>query len=313
MNKELKIGLLALVAGVMLYSGFNFLKGTDFFSSTRTYYILYDNIEGLTISNPVIYNGLPVGRVSSIQILHQRNGLMLVGVSIRKDLSIYNNTKAVLGSSGLLGGKAIVLEFPKDKKGKLLEHGDTLIASKEIGMMAMVTEKAQPLLNKTDSIMHKVNILLGSLQGAGQKIDAILTDFRQIGATTKNLLQANQDNLNAMFANFAQLSKSLKETEKSLKPLLTKADTFVTKLNKLELQNTVQNANQSIKQLNLLIEKVNKGEGSAGALINDKTLYQNINQSTESLNKLMTDFRESPQRYVNISVFGKKNKEKDKK
>jgi phospholipid/cholesterol/gamma-HCH transport system substrate-binding protein len=228
-------------------------------------------------------------------------------------LKLYANTQAILGSNGLLGGKAITLLFPADKKAKILQNGDTLKPKKQQDMMAMITEKASPIITKTDSIMSKVDKLLGSLQGAGQKIDALLTDFQQITKSSKNMLQNNEVNIQTMLTNFAQLSQSLKETEKSLKPLLVKSDTLMNKMNKLELQATVQNATKAMQELNTMLAKINKGQGSVGALMNDEALYKNINASTQSLNKLMIDFRESPQRYVNISVFGKKNKEENAK
>src|SRR4051812_10002229 len=131
LTKEAKVGLLALVAGIMLYVGFNFLKGSNFFSPTNKYQVIYDNVEGLATSNQVTLNGVNVGRVSAIKLLTDKNNLILVTLEMSSDVVVGDSTKAVLASDGLLGGKSITLTLGPNSK--VLESGDTLIGFKPKG------------------------------------------------------------------------------------------------------------------------------------------------------------------------------------
>jgi phospholipid/cholesterol/gamma-HCH transport system substrate-binding protein len=308
-TKEVKVGLLALVAGVVLYIGFNFLKGVDFFSPVKRYYIVYKNIDGLSTSNPVILNGLTVGRVNSIQLLTKRNFQILVAVDVDDALQLGDSTMATLSNSDLLGGKSIILKLGKNSK--LYSNGDTLKGVTDKNLTQELAEKAMPILTNLDSTVVKLNRVFGDEMG--NSVQKILHNFEIASHDLKILMSINKSNIATITTNFADLSASLKETEKSFKPLLASMNAFADSLNDLELKKTISNANIAMKNLHEVTEKINKGEGSLGALVNDKTMYNNLNQSIKDLDALLVDVKKSPKRYVHFSVFGGSGKEKKSK
>jgi phospholipid/cholesterol/gamma-HCH transport system substrate-binding protein len=305
-SKELKVGILSVVTIAILYLGFNFLKGSDLFSRTYTYYVVYDNIDGLTTSNPILLNGLSVGRVQSIRIQQEKNNQLLVSLDIQKGIVLRTGTRAVLADGGLLGGKVIRLEI--SPTGNQLAEGDTLISAKEAGISALLQEKALPVMTQADSLVRNLNAVTQGFRETGAILNQVLRNYDQTGLVLKGTLEQNQKNLATLTANLSQLSSSLVETEKQLSPLLNKTGTFIDSLNALQLSQTVANANQMIDQIEQLVASIESGQGTASKLINDDAMYKNLNYTLISLNQLLANFRENPKRYVNVSIFGKKDK-----
>ena len=297
---------MAIFALVMLYLGFHVLKGSDVFSRTYKYYVIYDNIDGLTPSNPVLLNGLNVGRVQGIKLLQDRQNKLLVTLDIQKGVSLPTGTAAVLADGGLLGGKLIRLMM--GTSATYLKDEDTLTARKEAGISALLQEKALPLVTHADSLVKNLDVVASGFKETGLILNQVLKNYDQTGTSLQGLLGDNRKNLLAITTNLNALSASLIETEKGLKPLLAKTGTLADSLNALKLGETVQSANRTIAELRALLASVESGKGTAGKLIKDETLYNNLNKTMVSLNKLMTNFREQPKRYVHISVFGKKDK-----
>lgn len=296
---------MALLAIVMLYFGFHILKGSDVFSRTFKYYVVYDNIDGLTASNPVLLNGLNVGRVQEIKLLQKRQNHLLVTIDVQKGIVLPQGTSAVLADGGLLGGKVIHLAIGA---GAPMKDGDTLVAKKESGISAVLQEKALPLVSHADSLIKNLDVVVGGFQETGLILNQVLKNYNQTGTSLQGLLAENRANLLAMTSNLSKLTTSLVETEKELKPLLAKTGSLADSLNALRLGETVTSARKTIEELHTLLAGIESGKGTAGKLIKDETLYNNLNRTMISMNKLLTNFREQPKRYVHVSVFGKKDK-----
>jgi phospholipid/cholesterol/gamma-HCH transport system substrate-binding protein len=305
-SKEVKVGLLALIAGTILYVGFNFLKGIDFFSPTKTYFAVYDNIDGLTVSNPVMLNGLAVGRVHSIKILQERNNSLLVTLEINDEIELGDSSQAILTSNGFLEGKMIVLK-PKKRK-NILNEKDTITAIKDKGFTDLLTSKATPVLNHLDSTIYSVNNVLNQIQ-AERKLQMILFNLEQ-STNSLNRMLADGGKISNTIGNIERLSASLAETEKSLKPLIGKMSTLADSLSQVELAKTVENANRSITELKAILAGINQGQGTLGKLVKSDSLYTNMNKAVVDLDKLFIDMKARPKRYVQFSVFGKKDKDK---
>ncbi len=297
---------MGLVAIGMLYFGFHLLKGSDIFSKTHKYYVIYDNIDGLTVSNPVLLNGLNVGRVQAIRLLPERNNHLLVTLDIRKGIALKDGSAALLADGGLLGGKVIRLSM--GNLPNVLTDKDTLIGSTEAGISSLLQEKALPVVTHADSLVRNLNIVVTGFKETGQILNQVLKNYDQTAANLNGLLGDNRQALAGTLHNLNQLSNSLIETEKQLKPLLTKTNTLADSLNALRIGETLNSANQSIANLQKILGGVQAGKGTAGKLITDETLYNNLNLTIVSLNKLMTNLREEPKRYVHLSIFGKKDK-----
>ncbi|GAB3321198.1 MlaD family protein [Larkinella ripae] len=305
-SKEAKVGILAVVTLVMLYFGFNFLKGSDIFSSSNKYVVVYDNVDGLTPSNPVQLNGLNVGRVDRIDILQTRNNQLLVTLDIDKRIGIGRGSKAILADAGVLGGKLIVLQI--NQSASQLEKGDTLLSGKEAGLTSLIKEKTLPVLNSVDSLTINLNRIVKQFDRTGLILNRTLEGVETTTGAVQLTIGENRENIRRLMTNLGNLSASLAETEKEIKPLLSKAGTFADSLNALKLSETLANANQSIGTLQQMLADINSGKGTLGKLKGDEALYKNVNGATASLEKLLTDFRENPKRYVHFSLFGRKEK-----
>ena len=305
-TKEVKVGLLAIIAGTILYLGFNFLKGIDFLSPTNTYWVVYKDIGGLTVSNPVLLNGLQVGRVHTTKLRTSDNKI-LVQLEVDNDIPVGDSSIALLANNGILGGKAIVLVTKAVNKN--LENGDTLIAAKERGVQDIIYDKAGPVINDLDTMIVGLNGVLTQIR-AEERLAKILANFQKISYQLDLLLYDNSKNLNGITTNLNTLSASLVETEKSLKPLLEKMNTLADSLNQMPLAQTVENANKSMANLNGILTEINQGQGSIGKLVKTEELHNSLNKTVQDLDKLFLDIQARPKRYVHFSVFGGNKKEK---
>ncbi len=306
LSRELKVGLLSVVTIAMLYFGFNFLKGSDIFSPNKKYFVVYNNIDGLTSSNPVMLNGLVVGQVRKIKIEQEKNNRLLVTLDIRKDLILRQGTQAILADGGLLGDKVIRLQI--SPTGNELQDGDTLMGNQEAGIQALLQERTLPVITHADSLVQNLNTVTKGFQETGAILNQVLRNFDQTGNAFRATLQQNQKSLAELTANLSELSASLVETEKKIGPLLAKTGTFADSLNALRLGETVNRANQLVAQMEQLVASVKTGQGTASKLINDDKLYNNLNYTIISMNQLLANLRENPKRYVNVSIFGRKDK-----
>lgn len=311
-SKEAKVGLLGVVALTMLYFGFNFLKGSDWFSSSKRYFALFDNVGGLQPSNAITLNGVQVGRVNSTALLQERGNMVLVELDINNNITLRQGVKAIL-TSELLGGSGIMLQMPT--AGGTLPEGDTIASAKEAGIQALLQEKALPVLQNVDSLASSLNKVVKQFDKTGLALNKLLATADQTASGVNAVVVANGASIAATMVSLKALSASLVETEKSLKPIMGSMQatmgnlqTTTDSLKALRLGQTLNQANRAITSLQQTLARLEKGEGTAGKLLKDEALYDNINRTIVSVNKLMTNFRQYPKRYVSISVFGKKDK-----
>lgn len=308
-SKEFKVATLFVISSLCLYFGFSFLKGINFFSSTDTYYVLYKNIDGLTVSNQVMINGLAVGRVSHIDLLQAKDNELLVTLEVSNKIALGNKTIALLADDGFLGGKIIELMIHSD--GVSLVDGDTIANQTEESITALFEEKAEHVIKNLDSTMYNVNKLLVEYQGSSEDVKKLLSNASQTLLSVNSLITTNQANLVGITQNFKELSSSLVETEKSLKPILAKMNNFADSLQSVPIAEAGRNANQLMLELNKTVAAINQAEGSLGLLINNDSLYRNLNEMILSIETLTTEFNDDPHRF--LAPLGRKKKGKDNK
>jgi phospholipid/cholesterol/gamma-HCH transport system substrate-binding protein len=298
-SKEAKVGLLALTAGVILYLGFNFLKGYEIFSSSNKFYVVYQEIDGLTVSNPVLLNGLSVGRVENIQLQPEKNNSLLVTIMVNSEVPVGDSTQALLSNTDLLGGKSIDLIIGPNSK--IYEGGETLLGYKKQDITEVLTQKAIPILTNLDSTVVNLNKLFGDQLGSS--VRKTLHNLELASSELNAMMIANKTNITSITSNLAQMSSSLRETEKQLSPIIAKFDQLADSLKDLELKETVANAKAALANVESITKKIDEKEGSLGLLINDKELYDNLNKTAENLNKLAQDIEQNPKKYIKITVF----------
>lgn len=303
LSKEFKVGLFAIIAGTIMYLGFNFLKGSDVFSNTNQYYAYYDDVNNLTVSNSVTLNGFAVGRVSDVKIIQGVKNRVLVEFDINGDIVIGKNTQAQLAAD-LFGKVTIIL-----KQGNInipLHDGDTIRGSHQLGI-------TETLKNTTDPLkvtMLKVNNLLEGFDGTKEKLNDLLDELKVTTANANATVGENRMNLVRITKNISDLTLALKDEKKGLDPLLASANMIADSIKVLEFGKTLDNLNKTMASLTGTIDKMNKGDGTLAKFLNDDSMYKNLNHTAESLDKLLIDFKEHPKRYVHFSLIGKKEKTK---
>ncbi|TAG55531.1 MAG: MCE family protein [Cytophagales bacterium] len=307
-HKEVKVAIFVIIAGTMLYMGFNFLKGVDFLSSTKRYYATYPDVQGLTVSNPVIVNGLTVGRVSNIEFLDDSAHALKVSIDVRKEVSLGDSSISVIANQGILGGKAIIIKVKNPSKP--LPKESFLISEIEASMMDKLSVKTDPILNNFNTSLMKVNNLMS--KNNTKTISSILVNLEQSTKALQLMISNNDKKIGLVMQNVQNLSASLVETEKMIKPILTKTSSFADSLNKMQLASAVNQTNLAISELNKSLKNINNGKGTAGKLIYDDSLYVHLDNSARDLDKLMIDMKANPKRYVHFSIFGRKDKSESK-
>lgn len=308
MSKEFKVGLLVVVSGAIMYLGFSFLKGKDFFTNDSRYSVVYDNIDGLTISNPVIVNGYKVGRVEDIEIQHDKSEQLLVSLVINGDVPINSATVAELANDGLLGSKAIKLIL-NTGKGEAMSSGE-LISQKEESLSALLQKKALPVISNVDTL---VGDFKSYMQGENEEnitntianINETTENFKKMSASLMYLVAKNQQNIDATTANISSLTKELKTTVDALKPILVKVNGFADTLNNLEINNTLATANRSLSNLEGILAQVKGDTGTLGKLMNTPEVHDNLTKTLKDVDYLVNDIQANPSRYIHVSVLGK--------
>ncbi len=307
-SNELKVGFLALLAFLILYFGFNFLKGNDVFSSARIYYVEYENVDGLMVSNQVMVNGIEVGKVKKVEIQPAKANKILVTLRLSQDILIPDKTVAVLSDGALLGGKIIRLRL--EGKGNLPEDS-YLKGETEVGVTALLKERAIPVIANADSLLVSFRQISHKFDNTGTYLNTLLKTSNEtvsnINGSVNGIVTDNRANIAQISANMKILSSDLMETEKQLRPLLTKFNTVADSLNALKLGKTLKEVDATVLSLKKIVQGIERGEGSAGKLIKNDSLYLGLNKTLVDLDKLLLDFRLQPKRYIGISVFGKKN------
>ncbi|MBA4853194.1 MlaD family protein [Emticicia sp. BO119] len=313
MKKEVKVGLLGIVTFAIFYLGFNFLKGLDVFRTENEYYAYYSNVEGLQTSNPVMYNGVTIGRVVDVTPEQTQNRVKVL-LAIKRDITLNDNSVAILADNGLLGGKMIKLLI---QSGNTLTDEGTLKSEIEGGLMSGLSERASPVLKNADSLIITLTTIVKQFDQTGVALKALVANANQATTGVNAVVDGNAKNLSAITANTATLTSNLNGIATSLdsqiKPILQKTSTFADSLNAVRLGQTVAQLNNSVASLQGILKDINSGQGTIGKLATDDSLYINLDKTAANLAALMADLKANPKRYVHFSLFGRKNDKEKKK
>lgn len=308
LTNEVKTGILAIGAILLLILGYNFLKGTNLFSSKRYFYVQYQNVEGLATSAPVTVSGYTVGKVEDIKFSTER-GWLIVKFSLEDDFEFSKNSVAQIYSAGLIGGKSLAI-LPEYDTSNIAKSGDTLKGEIEDSMLATVTKALGPLEEKVNNTL--------------QTVDSLLLNINDIvDAPTRNNIKEAVSNLNRALSAFTRVSENLevilaKNTDK-LDRTFTNLDTTVENMSilsdslaQLDTGKLARDIQSITDQANNLMTDLNSGKGTAGKLLHDDTIYENLEGATRQLEQLLQDIKLNPKRYVHFSIFGKRSKEYQK-
>jgi len=301
--KEFKIGLIALAAGLTLYFGFSYLKGRDFMNKETSYYVVYDNVDGLTKSNPVIINGLTVGKVRNIELRQDLHNQVVVELAINSEIILGDSTIAELSNTDLLGSKAIVLKIgPIDTP---LAANDTLKALMDRGL-AEYLDNVQPITDNLNVTIRRINEILLGLQGSGEKITNTISELEITLKGINELLSENKEGFALVIHSTNEVLTNVNNKINDLDPIFKKAEDVLDSLNNLDLNGTLVEVQDLMKALKSTVSAINQGQGTMGQLMVNDSLYNNLNQLLFDLDKLTLHFNQYPKDF--LKPLGRKSK-----
>jgi len=316
-SNEIKVGAVTAISITLLILGFSFLKGNNPLKKSRYIYAKFKSIEGLVPSNPVLMNGLVIGSVFKAEPSDEYLTSVLITIRLSENIKIPHDSQATI-KGNLLSTPAV--EIQKGISTTYLNNEDTIRTEESSGFLGAVLEQLGPTqktLNKTlremDTLLYSANRVLNAnaqedLRQTLSNLSRITAQLAETSVSVNKLLQQQQSALTTTIANLQLTSAQVKEGTQNLPVISRNLETASKKFSDLDLQVTVSKLNNTIEQMNMALGKVNNENGSMGALLNDRRLYDNLSSTVNSLNLLLQDLRLHPKRYVNISVFGRNPK-----
>jgi phospholipid/cholesterol/gamma-HCH transport system substrate-binding protein len=306
-SRESKIGFVAIVAIVLAVWGINYLKGINILQPTEKYYAVYGNVKGLIESAVVYLNGYKVGNVSAIEFDQENMDRIIVEISLEKKIKLPENTRIVIRSGSLISGsKDIDLELGEGPG--YHQPGDTL----EAAIQVELTDYIDPIRKQVEGLITSVDTLMVSLSDLIDKetrknLQGTIANLNSVSQSLSHSLQSS-GSLTASFANLEEITGNLKKSNEAVTALLNNLAAVSDTLKQADLKALVENADKTFAQTAAIFEKINAGQGTAGQLIVNDSLYRNLNSAIASLDSLMIDLKAHPKRYVHVSVFGKSDK-----
>lgn len=311
-TREVKIGFFAILCLAAMFWGINFLKGRNVFSPNHVYYALFDQVDGLENTNPVLINGFKVGLVKNIKFEEGNTGRFLVTLLIGKKYQIPENTIAKMVSTSIIGGKAIKLEVTKGSK--YISPGDTLKAQIETGLIdqlghqiAPVKLRAEALMKEFEATLKVMNELFNEenrtqLSQSFANLNKALYNINQTAAELDTSLSPN-GTLRKIFVNMESISANLKNNNKDITKIVKNFSSISDTIAKIKFASTMLQVDSAMRQFNHVITRINSGKGTIGSLVKNDSLYYNIESASRNLDLLLKDLKANPKRYVNFSLF----------
>ncbi len=304
-SREIKTGIIVL-GGILLFGlGFSYLKSSPIFDNSKTFYAVYKHVGGLQPGTQVSINGFAVGKVNDIRFKDE-TGMLLVTFSVENKFQFSKNSKAELYDTGIIGGKGIQIK-PVFDNAPMAKSGDTLQTETKPGLTELVQQRLTPLqlkvedaVSNADSLLINFNEILDDktkkdLRESISGLNALVNSFQGSANTMNALLVGNKDKLNGSIEDLSNITGNFSKLSDSI------ANSGIVE--------TMESLQSTLKNLDGLMAKMEKGEGTLGKLMKDEALYSNLSSASKELDLLLQDFRLNPKRYVNVSVFGKKQKE----
>ncbi len=316
-TKEFIIGVVAVLTLFVGYWGFSFLKGNDLFSKEREFVLIYDKVAGLNIANPVNINGLKVGKVSYVDFIpNDSNARIMVKIKLKNEIQIPKNTKAIIRSDFLGVNK---IDLILNKSNSMAQPGDTLATDIATTIQEEVSMQVAPLKAKAEDMMASIEAIMVSFKMVfnDETVSGLSETFTRIKSTIINL-ESSTENLDQLIAgetthiqnvltNLDNITANLKSNNSKINNVITNFSDISDSLVKLDIKSTFDNMDKAVVDFYSIVQKIDNGEGSMGQLVNNDTLYNELEAASTELHELLEDIKLHPNRYVKVSVFGGKN------
>ena len=312
-SKEIITGLLVLIALALLFWGFNFLKGKNLFSEERVFVGVYDNIGGLVKTNPVLINGMRVGQVTNMYFDPSGSSKVIVEFAISNPVPVPENSIAKIFSSDLMGSKAVEIDLGDSPV--YAEPGDTLKTDVEISLKEEVNRQVQPIKRKAENLILSIDSVITVIQYVFNRAtrENLTKSFEHIAASFDNLenttytidtlVTSQKTRMQRILENIEFITINLRENQDNFSNIMANLSTLSDSLAKARISETLTSTNDAMTEVADIVNRINRGEGSLGLLVNDDSLYIQLEKSAKDLNLLLEDIRLNPKKYVKFSVF----------
>ncbi len=319
-SKEATIGILVLATITIFIWGINFLKGNSIFSNEQIFYAKYQSVDGLKKSSPVTLKGFKVGQIKTIKFNDSNINDLIVSFSVDKSFKLPNNTMAKIISSDIMGTKEIQL-IPGNSK-LALTAGDTIKGSTEEDLKEQVSMQMLPFKNKAEKLMSSIDSVLTVIQyifnddarnNISQSLASIkntINELEHASGSLNSIVTGQKSHMEKILGNVESITSNLETNGKNISNILTNFSSISDSLKQAKIASTINNANSALAQVNEILQHINEGKGSVGSFIKNDSLYLHFESASKHLDELLVDLKANPKRYVQVSVFGKKDKKK---
>lgn len=302
-----------MIATAILIWGLMYLKGLEMFKPSRTFYAVYDQVNGLVAANPVSIKGLKVGQVKKLYFNPKNPAQIVVELYVLGDYPIAKNSTARIFSSSLLGSPEVEV-IPGDSK-EMAANGDTLMSQIEATLGQEVNRQLLPLKTKAENLIGSIDSIAVIVQELLNKntrdnlveaIEHVKQTLENVAHTTQNLdtlMDSQRTNLSKIINNVESISSNLNQNNDRITNILTNFSDLSDSLAKARIPYTIAQVNKAVSDLDAILLKISKGEGSIGQLLNNEQLYREVEKAARDLNLLLEDIRMNPSKYVKVSVF----------
>lgn len=316
LSREVKTGIIVVVAIALFIYGYNFLKGRDLFSTSTDLYARYDRIEGMTVNSAVWLNGYKIGQVREITLDPKTNQLLVRITISNDDARIPKMAIAKIASDGLLGSKVVQIVMPEGLKREQLSEkdyavdGDILTGSVDQGLQQVVTAELKPLREKVNSLISSIDSVVTIVQvvlnkdaredlvASFESIKNALGVFETTALRLDTLVASEKNKLSDIFTKVQSITTNLANNNQHLSNVIANFDAISDSVRQANVANTIRSTNKALADVAIIIDKINKGQGTMGMLINNDTLASNLKTASESLTNLTTDLQRFPGRYI---------------
>ncbi len=304
-SREVKTGVISVLIIVLFIWGYGFLKDKSLTSKTRLFYAEYPTVDGLAKNSPVTINGLKVGKVSNINFHEGKKGILVVEMDINNDVVFSKNSIAQIYSPDFISGKSLRIKIAYDGA-ETAKSGDTLKGETSEGIMGMINEQLGPLqvmvenlIKHSDTVMQNVNLVLSvknqeNINASLEHLKSTIKSFKGLSYKADQMLAENKDKIDSIMNNANVSMQKIAQLSESLE--------------KADLAATITRLQTTLDGFNQLLYEVKDGKGTAGMLLNDEALYNNLTNASKELEELLKEMKEHPKRFVHFSLFGKKEK-----
>lgn len=309
-SNETKVGIITISALVILILGFNFLKGKDVLKKRKKIYAVFSDLGPLSKSNEVKINGYVIGSVYDLEAQDKEISGIIATINLTEDVNIPRDSKAFI-SSPLVGASFISIE--KGVENVYLKPGDTLLTRTDAGILDDVKAQLNPTLTRVRAVLDTLSKTLSGVNGiinseAKNNLQQTLANLNRASSALNGLLDNQTSALAATLNNTKSITDNIRSNNDSINLIISNARRATDMFASIAIQPTIDSANAAISELKSFIARMNSKDGTLGALINDKTLYNEIAGLIIRGQTLVDDLRAHPKRYVNLSIFGRKDK-----